>query len=250
MTAPAAEGKRIDLLRFIDYCANTAARGRTDQLLLSQGRGCGVSAQAAAARLRARNRNQRDGGGQQLRAARRTGSAMRQIASVKKWVDHASVMGAPHIRIFAGAAQGISKDGSQETLHQRDRGMRRLCRPKGVFLGLENHGGIVAEPEDLAGHRSRHQEPMGGHQSGHGQFPQRRPVSGPGVVRAVRDQRAGEVGIAPARTKKAETADLPRLIQMLRDVNYQGYVALEYKAAEDPWNAVPELLKQLKGLCA
>ena len=52
------------------------------------------------------------------------------------------------------------------------------------------------------------------------------------------------------RGQKAEAADLARLIKMLREVNYQGYVALEYEAAESPWKAVPGLLKQLKELYA
>jgi len=33
---------------------------------------------------------------------------------------------------------------------------------------------------------------------------------------------------------------------MLRDVNYQGFVALEYEAKEDPCTAVPRWLKQKK----
>ena len=55
---------------------------------------------------------------------------------------------------------------------------------------------------------------------------------------------------ASSTLKQQLAADLARLIKILRDVNYQGYVALEYEAAEDPWKAVPELLKQLKDLCA
>ena len=49
---------------------------------------------------------------------------------------------------------------------------------------------------------------------------------------------------------KNEPADLARVIKLLRDANYQGYLALEYEAAEDPWQAVPRWLKQLKGLLA
>ena len=30
------------------------------------------------------------------------------------------------------------------------------------------------------------------------------------------------------------------------DANYQGFVALEYEATEDPWVAVPRALKQMK----
>ena len=45
---------------------------------------------------------------------------------------------------------------------------------------------------------------------------------------------------------KNEPADLARVVKLLRDANYQGYLALEYEAAEDPWTAVPRWLKQLK----
>ena len=31
----------------------------------------------------------------------------RQIADVKTWIDKAAVLGAPHVRVFAGAAKGI-----------------------------------------------------------------------------------------------------------------------------------------------
>ena len=50
--------------------------------------------------------------------------------------------------------------------------------------------------------------------------------------------------------QKAEPADLPRKMKILRDANYQGYVALEYESAEDPWKAVPPLLKQMCELMA
>ena len=49
---------------------------------------------------------------------------------------------------------------------------------------------------------------------------------------------------------KNEPSDLPRVIKLLRDANYQGYLALEYEAAEDPWTAVPRWLKQLKDVLA
>ena len=50
------------------------------------------------------------------------------------------------------------------------------------------------------------------------------------------------------RGQKKEPADLAQLMKILRGANYQGFVALEYEAAEDAWQAVPPLLKQLKEL--
>ena len=45
-----------------------------------------------------------------------------------------------------------------------------------------------------------------------------------------------------ARGQPKRPADLARLVQLVRDSGYQGYVALEYEAAEDPWAAVPAVL--------
>ena len=50
--------------------------------------------------------------------------------------------------------------------------------------------------------------------------------------------------------QKKEEADLPRLVKILRDANYQGYLALEYEAEEDPWQAVPRLLERMRKLLA
>ena len=45
-----------------------------------------------------------------------------------------------------------------------------------------------------------------------------------------------------------EPSDLPRVVQILREANYQGWVALEYEAKEDPWKAIPPLLTRLREL--
>jgi hypothetical protein len=45
-------------------------------------------------------------------------------------------------------------------------------------------------------------------------------------------------------------ADFGRLTQLLRDGGYQGWVALEYEAKEDPATAVPRLLSEMKRLFA
>ena len=50
--------------------------------------------------------------------------------------------------------------------------------------------------------------------------------------------------------KASEATDLPRVVAILREANYQGFVALEYEAKPDPWQAVPPVLKQMKELFA
>jgi hydroxypyruvate isomerase len=43
---------------------------------------------------------------------------------------------------------------------------------------------------------------------------------------------------------------LKRIVAILREANYQGWVTLEYEAAEDPHTAVPRLLGEMRGLLA
>ena len=41
-------------------------------------------------------------------------------------------------------------------------------------------------------------------------------------------------------------ADMKRFTKILKEQGYQGWVALEYEAKEDPWTAVPRLLAELR----
>jgi sugar phosphate isomerase/epimerase len=50
--------------------------------------------------------------------------------------------------------------------------------------------------------------------------------------------------------KPKQPADFKRFTQILRDGGYQGWVALEYEAAEDSAVAVPRYLAQMRELFA
>ena len=47
-----------------------------------------------------------------------------------------------------------------------------------------------------------------------------------------------------------QRADFGRVIKLLRDVRYEGYVVLEHETAEDPKATVPQYLQQLRKLIA
>jgi hypothetical protein len=54
-----------------------------------------------------------------------------------------------------------------------------------------------------------------------------------------------KIEIKRAGAKDAEPSDLARVVKILRDANYQGWVALEYEA-KDPWKDVPVWLAKLR----
>ncbi|MBI3880499.1 MAG: sugar phosphate isomerase/epimerase [Verrucomicrobia bacterium] len=245
---PAAD-QAIDMFQFIDFCAEHGCDGAeltayyfpkdvTDAYLLKVRRhaflrGVAVSGTSVGNNFAHPKGEARD----------------QQIADVKKWIDRAAVMGAPHIRIFAGVppkgtdaatARAMCLDAIEECCDYAGR--------HGIFLGLENHGGIVAKPEELLEIVKAVKSPWFGVNLDTGNYIIPDPYAGLEATApyAVNVQLKVEIKRDPKGAN--EPSDLPRLVKILRAANYQGYVALEYEAKEDPWTVVPRVLKQMKEL--
>jgi sugar phosphate isomerase/epimerase len=171
----------------------------------------------------------------------------KQIADVKAWIDHAAVVGAPHIRIFAGnAPKGMPIEQAKKLCIEAIEECCAYAGEKGVMLGLENHGGIVAEPRDLLEIVRAVKSPWFGINLDTGNFHTDDPYADLAACApyAVNAQVKGV--IRRRGQKKDEPTDMARIAKLLRDANYQGYVALEYEMAEDPWAAVPRMLEELR----
>ena len=173
-----------------------------------------------------------------------------QMRYVKEWVDHYAVLGAPHIRVFAGSApRGVAKEEARKICIAALEECAEYAGRKGIFLGIENHGGIVAEPDDLLEIIRTVKSPWVGINLDSANFHTDDPYRDfeRCAPYAVNVQMKADI---QPRGGKSQQADLPRLVKILRAANYQGYVALEYESAEDPWKAVPGLLKQMAELFA
>jgi sugar phosphate isomerase/epimerase len=171
-----------------------------------------------------------------------------QLAMVKQWVEHSSRLGAKTIRIFAG---GVDKGDTEEKARARCiEAIQEACDHAGkygIYLALENHGGIVATAEQILAVVKAVKHDWLGINLDTGNF--RTPDPYGDLVKiapyAVTVQIKSE--IQPAGQKKEE-ADLKRLTEILRTAGYRGYVALEYEAEEDPKTGVPRVMEALKKL--
>ncbi|MDD9866060.1 MAG: TIM barrel protein, partial [Verrucomicrobiales bacterium] len=144
-----SEAQSITMHDFIDYCADQDLAGaeltsyyldqdinRADLLKLKRHaflRGVAISGTAVGNTFTHGKGDKRD----------------QQVAHVKKWVDNAAVMGAPHVRVFAGNANGLSLADAQRNCIEVLEEVGEYAGKQGVFLGIENHGGIVAEADSL-----------------------------------------------------------------------------------------------------
>jgi sugar phosphate isomerase/epimerase len=170
----------------------------------------------------------------------------RQIRDVKAWIDRAAVLGAPHIRVFAGASKGIDP---AEAVKSCIAGLEECCDyagKKGIFLGLENHGGLVAEADNMLSILKAVKSPWLGVNLDTGNFHTDDPYGDLGKIAPWAVNVQVKVEMRPRGASENSPADLNRLVKILRDVNYQGFVVLEYEAREDPMAAIPRHLESLR----
>jgi sugar phosphate isomerase/epimerase len=242
--------KRIDMFQFIDYCADHDCAAEitsyyfpaklTEEFLLQFKRhaflrGVPFSGTSVGNTFTHPPGPKRDA----------------EIKYVKEWIDHAAVLGAPHIRVFAGEVQrGSSKAEAKKLCIAALEECGDYAGKKGVVLGVENHGGIIGDATDLIEIMQAVKSPWIGINLDSGNFRTSDPMRDFSLCApyAVNVQWKSE--IRPAGAKENQPSDLKRIVTILREAHYQGYVTLEYEATEAPHTAVPRLLNEMRGLLA
>lgn len=181
-----------------------------------------------------------------------TGPALEaEIADVKTWIDQTAMLGSSHLRVFAGVTAKELTD--EEAFRQCVASLETCCdyaASKGVMLGLENHGGIVATADGLLKLVRAVKSPWLGVNLDTGNFCTVDPYAD--LARcapyAVNVQYKVEIQRGSREARK-EPANAARVVKILRDSGYQGFLTLEYEAAEDPFEAVPRHLEELREAC-
>jgi sugar phosphate isomerase/epimerase len=169
------------------------------------------------------------------------------------WIEKAAQMGAPHIRVFAGAIQkGSTQEEAEKNCIENYKTALEAAARYGVILGLENHGGIVAEPDAILRIIKAVDSPWAGINWDSGNYHTADPYADLAKIApyAVNVQLKMKVHPKDEKDKEGQPSDIPRVLQILRDANYQGWFTLEYEDKEDPFVAVPRILQQLKPMLA
>jgi len=172
-----------------------------------------------------------------------------QIDHVKRWIEHTSRLGGKTVRIFAGA---VAKDDKEDRARRQCiDAIQEACEHAGqfgIYLALENHGGITASADQMLTIVRAVKSDWFGVNLDTGNFHSKDPYAD--LERLAPYAVVVQIKTEIQRTgKKPEEADLKRKIQILRGANFRGYVVLEYEAAEDAKTAVPRYARALRDLC-
>ena len=176
-------------------------------------------------------------------------AADKEVNHVRTWIGHAAELDAPMIRVLSGNwLQGTPDVELEQRVVQRIESLLPYAAEKGVIVALENHGGGVTVTGDQLLRLVRAiKGPNFGVNLDTGNFHGPDPYAeiAQAAPYAVNVQVKTEIR---RRGKSKEAADLARVITILREAKYSGYVVLEYNAPEDPKTAVPRYVKTLRSL--
>lgn len=171
-----------------------------------------------------------------------------QINNCKNWIDRAYVLGAPVIRIFAGHVP--KKDTLENTIKRCAAAIGECldyAARRGVFLALENHGGITADPATMLKIiEAVPPSPWFGVNFDGGNFRTDDPYRDMALIAPYAVNAQIKVSVAPGGKK--QPADFARIIEILRQADYRGYLVLEYEEKGDPLAEIPKYIKQLRQL--
>lgn len=171
------------------------------------------------------------------------------LEEIKRWVDATELLGASHLRIFAGrlpsgATAGNGLDWCVEI-------MKPACDyagKKGITLGVENHDGITQRADACLELIRRVDSPFGGINLDISNF-----VAGSDAEQYQQIEACVPVAththIRDTFGDSHRPIDLDRVWQIFAKGGFKGYMSVEYEGEEDEMTGVPKLLERTRALC-
>jgi sugar phosphate isomerase/epimerase len=160
------------------------------------------------------------------------------------WLDHYAALGAPVIRVFAGVPPKEVKE--EQGIANAIVNLRRACdmaATRGVILGLENHDYLTDIDRMLPIVKAVDSPWFGVNlDSGNVDRADVYPELAKIVPYAVNVQLKVETGPSQAKT----VTDIPRVVGMLKQAGFRGYIVLEYESKPEPYEAIPKHLAELR----
>jgi sugar phosphate isomerase/epimerase len=168
-----------------------------------------------------------------------------QLRRMRAWIDVSADLGSPCIRVFAGnAPRGTPEPQARKHVVECLEIAGEHAAKRGVFLALENHGGVVATADGLLEIVQAVKCPWVAVNLDTGNF--RTPDPYADVARVAPYAVCVQHKVEVFREGRKVPSDPARMVKILRDANYRGFVALEYEAAENADTAVPRHLEELR----
>ncbi len=167
------------------------------------------------------------------------------VGHVKEWIEVASKLGAPVIRVFAG--RGLPEGYTWEQASEWSVAALKECadygKQHGVMVAIQNHDDFIKTAEQIEILLRRVNSEWLGLILDVGSFTQNEPYSeiAAAAPYAVSWQIKQYLGYDHRRVR----TDLDEIVRILREVNYRGYIPLETLGG-DPKQLIPPFLNEVR----
>lgn len=168
-----------------------------------------------------------------------------QIDHVKQWIDRAEILGAPVIRIFSGHPHGTSEQEAHKLCVESIEECCNYAGLHGVFLALENHGGLTTTIDGILSLVHDVKSPWFGVNLDTGNFRSSDVYADMARLAPYAVNVQVKVSVLGANGKR-EKSDFGRVAKILTDTGYRGYIVLEFEESEDPRAACPRYIDELR----
>ncbi len=186
----------------------------------------------------------------------------KDVQRIKNWVEVAAKLGAPVLRVFADTQmraqtwETASKAAKREQVEEWIAADIRACADHaakfGVIIGVQNHGDFLKTADNLISLLKRIDSPWCGAIVDTGYFKAADPYSE--MAKAAPYAVNWQIKQSPlgVEAEDASPTDLKRLLRVVRDSGYRGYLPIETLSPRgggveyDPYKVVPKFLAQLR----
>ena len=162
------------------------------------------------------------------------------------WINHFADLGAPVVRIFAGRGklQAGTEDQVMANVIANLEQAVTYAEKHGVMLGLENHD-IMKNIDNLLHVISAIDSPwLGVTWDSANLMTTPKPYAE--LARIAPHAVTAQLKVMTQVNGKPTPADFTRMLELLHDAKYRGYVVLEYEEKEEPYDAIPSFVKQVR----
>lgn len=171
------------------------------------------------------------------------------VQLVKNWIEVAAKLGAPVIRVFAGAdPQGHSREEVNKWMVENLKKCVECGKEHGVLVGIQNHGDFLKTAEQVIQIVKMVDSEWFGVIVDTGNFQQGDPYEQ--IAQVVPYAVNFQVKESPYGSKSPVPMDLKKLVQVVRAGGYRGYLPIETLVAPgkeyNPLVTVPKFLRKVR----
>lgn len=173
------------------------------------------------------------------------------VKHVKEWIDVAAKLGAPVLRVFSGPVPA----GYEERWDEAAAWMAACCKEcaaygaeRGVLIGVQNHGDMLRTAEQTIRLVQAVDSPWFGVIVDTGYFQTEDPYKD--IEAAMPYAVNFQLKESPFGAKSPVRIDLKRLMKIIRNSGYKGYLPIETLSVKgrpyDPYTLVPAFLEEVR----